>query len=132
VRKRRAKLPERLAIYLDKATGFYTGRLVRGRFVGVDLRKALIHVKRALMGGPDNYDALVLMGNILEELSEESEGALPTVIRYYDRAIKLRPKRHQAYASKARAFFNANKYAKPKPPRAGLLILSSSASGRTP
>ena len=51
MRKRRAKLPERLASYLDKATGFYTGRLVRGRLVGVDLRKALIHVKRALMGG---------------------------------------------------------------------------------
>jgi tetratricopeptide (TPR) repeat protein len=63
------------------------------------VRSALIKTKRALLLKPDDYDNLNLLANILLEFDDpESEAQ---ALRYYDKAIALRPELPDAYEGKA-------------------------------
>jgi tetratricopeptide (TPR) repeat protein len=64
-----------------------------------DLRVALVNIKRALMLDPDNYEYLVLTGNILFALDDTALAA--EALGYYDRAISIEPENPDAYDSKS-------------------------------
>jgi cytochrome c-type biogenesis protein CcmH/NrfG len=63
------------------------------------LKEALASAKRALMLDPDNYESLVLMGEIYFDLGDAR--SIYQAQECYDRAITLSPKRPDAYAGKA-------------------------------
>ena len=107
--RKRIDTKARAEDYLARASDLYIGRYRRGKFVDIDLRGAMVKVKRALLLDPENYDALALMGTILKELNVSDEVPLQA-IEFYDRAIRIDPLNPEAYSSKADAFSDAGKY----------------------
>lgn len=78
--------------------GFADSETARGRR---ELRNAAAKAKRALLLDPENYEALVLLGNIY--LALDGEEAIAEALRYLDQAIALQPGEADAYDSKAHA-----------------------------
>jgi tetratricopeptide (TPR) repeat protein len=64
-----------------------------------NLETALVNIKRALLLDPDNYEFLVLAGDILCSLDDEASVA--AALEYYERAIRLEPENPDAYDSKS-------------------------------
>ncbi|MGA9721718.1 MAG: hypothetical protein WBQ86_04635 [Candidatus Binatus sp.] len=63
------------------------------------LREALITAKKSLLLDPQNYETLVLLGNIYSNFDDPKSTA--QALRYYDQAIALRPESPDAYGAKA-------------------------------
>ncbi len=104
----RSTTTEQAGLYLDEALKLFVGRATKTGFVDTNLSGALVCVKRALIVQPDNYDALILMADILGELNE-SPDALSQAIELYDRAIALQPNNPEGISAKARTLLDAGK-----------------------
>jgi tetratricopeptide (TPR) repeat protein len=63
------------------------------------LRQALIAARKSLMLDPRNYDTLVLLGSIYSDFDDRKSTA--QALRYYNRAIALRPESPEGYDAKA-------------------------------
>jgi tetratricopeptide (TPR) repeat protein len=112
-RSNRLTTAKQAELFLDQARRLFIGRMTEKGFVDTDLRGALVSVKRALILKPDDYDALILMADILGELAEldDSPGALKQAIELYDKAISLEPGHPDGYSAKARSLLSAGKAA---------------------
>jgi tetratricopeptide (TPR) repeat protein len=83
-------------MYLDRAGELYG---FSGESNPALLREALITAKKSLLLDPQNYETLVLLGNIYSNFDDAKSTA--QALRYYDQAIALRSESPNAYDAKA-------------------------------
>ena len=95
-RRRIREVSER---YHEIASDLFTGADSDNSRYRPKLESALISIKRALLFDPDNYQFLVLTGDILAAI--DTKPAVVEALKYYDRAISIRPDHPDAYDSKA-------------------------------
>lgn len=97
---RRAPTVRQADELLERARRLFLGRATKAGFVDIDLNAAMIQVKRALLLRPENFDALLLLGDILSELDEPQ--SLNQGLIAYDKAIAVEPDNPEGYMAKAR------------------------------
>jgi tetratricopeptide (TPR) repeat protein len=107
-RSNRSTTTKQAGLYLDEALKLFVGQATQTGFVDTNLRRALVSVKRALILPPDNYDALILMADILGELND-SPDSLIEATELYDKAISLQPKNPKGYSAKASTLLDAGR-----------------------
>jgi tetratricopeptide (TPR) repeat protein len=92
----RISLKTRAEKYLDRASDLY---IFSENSRPALLREALVMARKALLIDPRNYEALLLLGNIISDIDQPR--CIPQALRYYDQAIALRPEIPDSYAAKA-------------------------------
>jgi len=85
--------------YHQRASRLFTSSRLSQPEYNKTLREALVNAQRSLMLDPDNYDTLVLIGEIYFDIGDDS--SIHRALECYDRAIGLCPDRPDAYAGKA-------------------------------
>jgi len=92
----RISLKARAEEYLDRASDLY---IFSEDSRPALLREALAIARRSLLIDPQNYEALLLLGNIISDIDDPK--CLPQALRYYDQAIALQPEIPDGYDAKA-------------------------------
>ena len=90
------RLKVRAEEYLDRARDLY---IFSEDSRPASLRKALTIARKSLLLDPRNYDALILLGDIISDIDDPK--TLDQALGYYDQAIALRPEGPNGYAAKA-------------------------------
>lgn len=83
----------------DDASDLYIRSYSKDEIDHGALREALIKAKRALLLAPDDYDNLILVARILGDFDDQESHAQS--LKYYERAIALRPDFPAAYEERA-------------------------------
>jgi tetratricopeptide (TPR) repeat protein len=91
----RVRLKARAESYLDRARELFGFSNLKPGL----LRPALIAARKSLMMDPQSYDTLVLLGSIYLDFDDRKSTA--QALRYYNRAIALRPQSPDGYDAKA-------------------------------
>lgn len=91
----RVRLKARADSYLDRARELFGFSNLKPAL----LRQALIAARKSLIMDPRNYDTLVLLGSIYSDFDDRKSTA--QALRYYNRAIALRPESPDGYDAKA-------------------------------
>jgi pentatricopeptide repeat protein len=92
----------RLQEYIEEATDLYTFSM-KGEPLATDeamLRAAQVKARRALLLDPSNYDATLLLGQILADYDDDPKSSEEALL-YYDRAMSLEPDNPEPYDGKA-------------------------------
>lgn len=92
----RISLKTRAEEYLDRARDLY---IFSEDSRPALLREALAIARRSLLIDPQNYEALLLLGNIISDIDDPK--CIPQALRYYDQAIALHPEIPDGYDAKA-------------------------------
>jgi tetratricopeptide (TPR) repeat protein len=91
----RISLRTRAEEYLDRASELYAFSDSRPAL----LQEALAIARKSRLIDPQNYEALLLLGNIISDIDDPK--CIPQALRYYDQAIALHPEIPDGYAAKA-------------------------------
>jgi tetratricopeptide (TPR) repeat protein len=92
----RISLKTRAEKYLDRASDLY---IFSEDSRPALLREAIALARKSLLVDPQNYEALILLGNIISDIDDPK--CIPQALRYYDQAIALRPEIPDGYDAKA-------------------------------
>jgi tetratricopeptide (TPR) repeat protein len=92
----RISLKTRAEEYLDRASDLY---IFSEDSRPAMLREAFVIARKSLLIDPQNYEALLLLGNIISDIDDPK--CIPQALRYYDQAIALRPEIPDGYDAKA-------------------------------
>ena len=106
---KRAKNPrKKIAVHAEVlhnlASNLYVHSYSKGVIDARTLHQALIKAKRALLLAPHEYDYLILVARVFSDF--EDKGSQSQALKYYERAIALRPDRPDAYEDKAHLLMN--------------------------
>jgi cytochrome c-type biogenesis protein CcmH/NrfG len=83
----------------NDASDLYVRSYSKGEIDQTALREALIKAKRALVLAPGDYHNLILVARIFSDFNDQQSHAQS--LKYYERAIALRPDLPVAYEEKA-------------------------------
>src|SRR5271170_5000937 len=92
----RISLKARAEEYLDRASDLY---IFSEDSRPALLREALAIARRSLLIDPQNYEALLLLGNIIADIDDPK--CIPQALQSYDQAIALHPENPDGYEAKA-------------------------------